>query len=524
MSVIMEELLTKPLTPSAQFDVRVCRIRLQDQPATLHIELEIAGTAFFSRLTYHSIPSWQALWERCDNPGLRPQLLGALVAWECMRFLALGGEKVILCEGLSCTPAVRRLWTECFHKQLGEWRYLNQVADTLPGYPQLVVQEECTPLHRRPSGQPAVRGLLTNGGGKDTLAGILLLNEAHIPFDLYEGYLPIGNNSIALQQTLLQRLKDGVAPSSTRTVAVTVEDNFFSCPDEQLQQMGVQAQHEKIDFAVGHTANYVGYFPLILYHQYTQVWFNIEKSADQTMVVWQGESINHQWCKSIEYQQKSTQLFAELTQVHWFRGFSSTLRGLYDMSIYALVAQHPDLLRLTHSCNYGKPWCNHCPKCCFCYLMMSAYLDEDFAKQVVGASASLFAAPENRTHWASLLDRDKVAWECVPSHEECQLAAWICLQKGVDYPVLHEFVQLDQAELEELWQTYTTIDWALVPAELQPVLAKRFAAIDSIFKPGTARHAAVHTPPAAYETRPRRNPKFAESLASLENVGLVSAH
>lgn len=466
---------TAPVKPSKKFDVWIRGISLQDQPATLQIDLEIAGKAFFSRVIYHSIPSWQALWDRCATPGVQPRLLGVLVAWEAMRFLALGGERVILCPGLQCDEQIRALWTYCFRHQLGEWRYLNQLRYGSPRYPELVVQESSRSVGAPVVLPPAKRVLLTNGGGKDTLAGMTLLTEAGVPFDLYEGYLPIGNNSIVLQEGLLQRLKAAAAPSTTATIKVSVEDNFFSCPDEQLAALGVVAQHTKIDFAVGHTANYIGYFPVILYHGYTDVWFNIERSADNIMVDWEGEAINHQWCKSVDYQQAAQQVFAWVTQSDWFRGFSSTLRGLYDMSIYGIVAQHPAQMRATHSCNYGKPWCNHCLKCCFCYLMMCAHFDEAFAQTVVGSSVSLFAMPENAVHWAGLLDSEQVAWECVPSHEECQLAAFICLQKGIDSPVLRAHLRLTRQEAATLWQRYTEVDWTWIPPELHPVLTAKLA-------------------------------------------------
>lgn len=471
------------MSPSSKFDVYVEGITLQDEPATLQIDLRIAGQPFFSRVTYHSIPSWTALWSRCDDSTLRPRLLGALVAWECMCFMALGGERLILCPGLACTEQVRALWTDCFRKQLGEWRYLNHLTYSSIDYPQLIVQNESLVAMEQSSAPsrktaPPPRHLLTNGGGKDTLAGMLLLGETEVPYDLYEGFLPIGNSSIALQKQLLQRLKDAAARHDSQSIGVSVEDNYFSCPMTIFEEMGVQTTHIKTDFAVGHTANYVGYFPLILYHGYTHVWFNIERSADHANLFWHDEPINHQWCKSVEYQAKSTALFRAITGADWFAGFSSTLRGMYDTTIYQLVTRHPALLSATHSCNYGKPWCNRCPKCCFCYLMMTAYLGEEYARSVVGTKDSLFTMPENQTHWADLFDPTKVAWECVPAHEECQLAAFFCYQQGLTYPILTQYGNLDMEKAGALWQHYSTVDWPLIPAELRSALANQLAAAE----------------------------------------------
>ncbi|NEQ05746.1 MAG: hypothetical protein F6K37_07230 [Moorea sp. SIO4E2] len=105
--------------------------------------------------------------------------------------------------------------------------------------------------------------------------------------------------------------------------------------------------------------------------------------------------------------------------------------------------------------------------------MMCAYFDEEFAQEVVGSQISLFKIPENRTHFENLLDRDKVAWECVPSHEECRLAGYMCLQKGIDYPFLRDFAQLSKKEADRLWKTYTEINWEVVPNKLHSVLSAR---------------------------------------------------
>ena len=224
--------------------------------------------------------------------------------------------------------------------------------------------------------------------------------------------------------------------------------------------MEVKIKHFKTDFMVGNTANYVGYFPLILHHRYEKIWLNIERSADDTMTTWNGESINHQWCKSKEYFKLSVDLFNMVSDCDWFDGFHSTLHGLYDISIYKIVSQHPSLLKETHSCNYGKPWCCECVKCCFCYLMMSAYLGEEYAMSVVGSSTSLFEKAENTDHWKALFDENKVAWECVPSSAECLEASQMCLDKGISYDVLRQKSDIDSGSCKK------SIYWDDVPEQL----------------------------------------------------------
>ncbi len=463
-----------------RFDVKVVDFLLESSPARITTYVRVAGKTFYSRVTYHTIPSWDDLWGRVDVR-CRPQILGALVAWDCMRFLALGGETLELCDGLELDASARATWRHCFLNQFGEWRYRNQFRYRNGDQPLVICRDPLESVARpRPDDtvscdtSAAQRWLVTNGGGKDSLVGMMLLGDAGVPFDVYEGCLPIGGAS-EVQTSLLANLRAAATANDSRLISVTIEDDFFSTPDDVFRRLGVRTEHFKSDFAVGHTANYPGYFPLILYHGYSRVWFNIEASADRTMARWNGEDVNHQWCKSQEYHECSSQLFRELTGDHRFEGFSSTLRGIHDSVIYRIAGMEEDLLRMTHSCNLNKPWCRRCAKCCFSYLMMSAIKGEPFAQEVVGATESLFEAPELATIWRDLLDVNHVAWECVPSHEECLLAVRECLRRGIRYPVLDRYAHAPEERLEELRRIYHTIDWSKVPAELRRPMIARIA-------------------------------------------------
>jgi hypothetical protein len=453
-----------------EFDVVISSVVLEDYPARLHYVAEVAGMRFNSSMTYRSISSWSTVWEPLSHVTRIGELLGTLVAWDAMRFLALGGERMVLPEGLRCAEVTRALWSACFLNQFGEWRFRNRIGyrdssgpvletrhgsldSILPAVDCGIGDRDCTRAH-----------LLANGGGKDTLAGMLLLKRAGLPYDIYEGYLPVGGCT-KLQEQLLRRLRDAAGARQANVVQVSVEDDFFSRPEGDFKAAGVATRFYKTDFAVGHTANYPGYFPLVLAHRYKCVWFNIERSADDSSLDWMGTGINHQWCKSAAYQSLATELFRQVTGCTFFKGFDSTLRGLYDLSIYRIVATRPDLLRETHSCNYGKPWCQRCPKCCFCYLMTAAYHGEEFALKMVGADTSLFILQENLAVWRDLLDPTRVAWECVPSHQECLVAVDACLRSGIEHPVLRHYSP-SPVDAEAYRNRYSEVNWNDVPHPL----------------------------------------------------------
>lgn len=458
---------------NSKFDVKVISFSLDDHPARIKSIVEVAGQCFTSTISYHSIPSWDALWRKHGLQGRAPEILGAIVAWDCMRFLALGGETLSLCAGLAMSDDVKAMWRHCFLRQFGEWRYRNAFeyrSQDLPRCISAPVDEIQARGDTAAAPDVKRRILLTNGGGKDSLVGMLLLNDAQVPYDIYEGTLPLGG-AHKLQRDLLKDLRAVATREERRLITVEVSDDFFSSEDSRFAHMGVETHHIKSDFAVGHTANYVGYIPIILEHDYSGVWFNIEASADRTMAVWNGEDINHQWCKSVEYQEISTNLFRLLTGQKFKDGFSSTLRGAYDTVIYAIAASEPEMLAKAHSCNIDKPWCRKCPKCCFSYLMMSSMLGEAYAKTVMGTPVSLFEDLDNRSNWRDLLDAEHVAWECVPSHRECLQAVDRCRQRGIRPQVFDEFAGRSSEHSPST--QFLQVKWDAIPAPLRGPLLHR---------------------------------------------------
>ena len=209
---------------STRYDVLVESFELTDFPASIKVNVKIRGESFYSRIVYHSIPEWSAIWDTYGEDG-KPTLLGLIVAFDCMRFLGLGGSQLTLCKGLYLDERMISIWRTCFKKQFGEWRFLNKIEYPTPDFPALNISHKANGrLIDSNKENSSYKSLLTNGGGKDTLAGILLLQKTKSVFDLYEGYLPLGG-SHALQKQLLAKLHN-IIPSAEK-VCVTIEDNFF---------------------------------------------------------------------------------------------------------------------------------------------------------------------------------------------------------------------------------------------------------------------------------------------------------
>lgn len=470
------------LMSSRELNVLVTRFDLSNDPASLRYEVNVGNQTFFTQIIHHSIPTWNSVFFGLSGKEKTPLLLGMLVAWDAMRFMALGGETLTLCDGLAMDEITAQQWRYCFINQFGEWRYRNKFRYRKKYFPlvnqqegKFTFEEGILPVT---SPEECNKWLLANGGGKDSLAGMILLKEAGINFDIYEGYLPMGADW-ETQRKLLRALRESACGRTSAPISISINDNFYSCNETNFDRNAVRVQHYKTDFAVGHTANYIGYFPLILHHNFKHIWFNIEASADRDMAHWGEEKINHQWCKSSDYQAVSQSLFHHLAVGHHFSGFSSTIRGLHDSMIYAIVSNDEVSLKRSHSCNTIKPWCKKCPKCCFSYLMMTAIKDETFAMETLGTKESLFTNVSNQGNWQALLDERYVAWECVPTHKECLQALVKCIQKGSATSLSG---YLENKEVDDRDYTFNEVNWEKTPAVLRrPIINNLRKACEPVY-------------------------------------------
>lgn len=454
-------------------NVKIVSFELKNFPAVLKYNVEVNKTEYFSEITYDSINQWEDVKSKLLSEDNFLALITLIIMWDAMRFMALGGEELLLCDYLTASDYICEKWRHCFLNQFGEWRYKNDFKYSLAEYPKITQRrplkndnENCN----HPENLGIIKEkkwLIANGGGKDSLAGMLLLKEAGIKFDIYEGYLPMGADW-ETQKKLLAEVRNSICKEKNDVVSIKIKDNFYNRDDELFVQDGVEAEYYKTDFAVGHTANYIGYFPVIIAHGYEHVWFNIEASADRVMKRWSGQDINHQWCKATEYQKISGDIFSQLTGFV-FGGFKSTIRGLHDTQIYAIVSNDKESLMKSHSCNIKKPWCNKCAKCCFSYLMMSATVDETFAKNTMKLEHSLFDDIQVQAEWKALLNSDLVAWECVPSHQECINALKVCISKGYAKNLLEYVIESSMNEDYNFRQ----VDWYKIPNQIRQAVTQK---------------------------------------------------
>ena len=166
-----------------------------------------------------------------------------------------------------------------------------------------------------------------------------------------------------------------------------------------------------------------------------------ERSASAGNLVAGGVEVNHQWSKSLRFEE----LFQDWQRRHLRRVpvYFSLLRPLGELRIASLFAAHPEWFGAVTSCNTNfrqqgggaaGRWCGRCAKCVFAAIVLTPWLDAAGVAAVFGASP--LAAPDNLPLVRTLLGRgDHKPWDCVGTPGEVAAALWLSCRRDPDSPL-----------------------------------------------------------------------------------------
>jgi hypothetical protein len=180
-----------------------------------------------------------------------------------------------------------------------------------------------------------------------------------------------------------------------------------------------------------------------------------ERSASSGNLVAGGVEINHQWSKSLRFEE----LFQGWQRRHLGRVpvYFSLLRPLGELRIARLFASYPGWFGAVTSCNAnfrqrggaGVRWCGRCAKCVFAAIVLTPWLDADGVAAVFGANP--LGDPENLPVVRRLLGiDDHKPWDCVGTPGEVAAALWLSCQRypASPLPALRWFRDTAAATLE----------------------------------------------------------------------------
>ncbi len=161
-----------------------------------------------------------------------------------------------------------------------------------------------------------------------------------------------------------------------------------------------------------------------------------EYSSNFGNIKYKGETINHQWSKSAEYEsllQAYTRKFIT-PDISYF----SLLRQFHEIRIAEMFAKEKEYFKLFSSCNrnfkaFGKRqnqlWCGECPKCAFVFLILAPFINRNQLVKIF--NKNLLNDESLLPLYNDLLGFGKLKpFDCVGTFEESKVALSMCSSKG----------------------------------------------------------------------------------------------
>ena len=336
------------------------------------------------------------------------------------------------------TAELEELW-RCVLGGVGaQWRWENGLAGD-PG-PEWAGER---PVGKEPAGGTGpgsvapgeVSSLCFNGGGKDSLVAMRLLERGGLPYaTLAYSHSTYGGER--LQHELIDGVERHCRPA--RAHRQWIADELWDRPADTARDYGVRG------LIVCETPiSIFAALPLALAHGYRHLVLANERSADEGSLRWPadggpeaGREINHQWGKSFAAERLLDGYLRRhlLANVSYF----SLLKPIWDVVIFNLLRAEGVAVRATHSCSVRKPWCETCPKCAYVGLGFHAYLDHEVVEGLF--SGNLFDRPENLAHYRGLLGLGlPKPFECVGEIGESRLAFELCRRRGLTGRAIDEW-------------------------------------------------------------------------------------
>lgn len=252
------------------------------------------------------------------------------------------------------------------------------------------------------------------GGGKDSLVTVEALRHANEPFRLFS----VGNPRI---------IQNVVTAAGFPHISV---QRRISPQLLDLNKKGAFNGHVPISAIIA----YILAASAVLYGFDTVVMSN-ERSANVGNLTQDGFEVNHQYSKSLKFEQDVSKEFADL--LPGFRYFS-LLRALSELEITRLFSHFKNYHLFFSSCNRNythaipttlqSNWCLNCPKCRFVFLALAPFVEKSHLLKIFGKN--LLNDKNQQVGFDELMGyQAHKPFECVGEIEESLVAFYLLTQR-----------------------------------------------------------------------------------------------
>lgn len=286
---------------------------------------------------------------------------------------------------------------------LGEFAYENDLPGALtPEVDAVGVLAALPQVAAADDFDVAAPALVPVGGGKDSVVTLEALKSD-------------GRRPVAFSVNQYQPIDDCIAVSGLDAVRVrrTLDPKMraLNAGGAYNGHIPVTAVNSTIGLI---TADLLGLGPVIMSN---------EQSADIENLRWHGFDVNHQWSKSIVYENLLRSVLGEygLDPDRYF----SLLRALPETAIADKFAQNPQYFDVFVSCNRSfaldparrTRWCGECPKCLFVFVILAPRLPKERMVEIF--AGDVLDRPEHRELYRELAGMTKhKPFECVGDYSE----------------------------------------------------------------------------------------------------------
>ena len=343
-------------------------------------------------------------------------------------------KEMNILNGKGLTPKQATFWTTVYEKGLHEFFYRNDIDPE--GLINFRAFNEDTP-YTAPTNLEENKVLIPIGGGKDSLVTATILKETGLPCTLFR----IG------------------------------EHPLIDAASEELGMpiINVQRQLDPKLFELNKQGALNGHVPITAYlstvtvltaflYGFDFIAMSNERSSSEGNVTWKGREVNHQWSKSLEFEQMFQDYVHQnvTPDIDYF----SLLRGMSELSISQMFCSHPEHFPHATSCNANwriveeKPeerWCGECPKCAFAYCQFAAFLSREELIQIF--PEHMFEKEDLLPIYRQLLGIEGFKpFECVGTTDETKAAFILAAAKDPGHektPVMQMFLTECAPDIED---------------------------------------------------------------------------